>query len=78
MSEEGESVEPADVVERRRSSEAAPYPRDAARPEKLNMSIKDRASYLHKGGYLRNEKAARCEKRGLWKTEVVVMIQGEV
>ena len=39
VGEEGESVESADVVERRRSSEAAPYPRVAARLEKPKQSI---------------------------------------
>jgi len=44
MSEDGDSVELVDVVERRRNSEAAPKPRDAARPERSrNMSLKKRA-----------------------------------
>ena len=77
MSEDGDSVELVDVVERRRNSEAAPYPRDAARPGSQKMSFNDLAlvdSY-RMSRYLRSEKGARCGTKALWKTEDVGSIQ---
>ena len=62
---DGGAVLSLEVVERRMSSEAAPYPREAARPDtagtKYLESIHGHNTYLHSG------KAGQYERKGLWR-----------